>query len=328
MKARPVIMVVMFGLLLTLLGQSVFAFSDTAGDPNEDKINALRDQGVLKGMEDDLFRPEGNLSYAEGISLIVKGLDLNTDNMRFVRKPQVSDYFANLKDEAWYADAFIAAHYNGLDIPGDVKADAVMTREQYAHNLLQAMIAKGEFAFIEMYVMLTDEKDVDPAYMDSVQKLLVSNVVKLDESGKFYPKNPITRSEAAGWLYDVMQQVKSLTPVVTLPEENAMPLSDIALQVTKVNEEINKVTVSAQAPHPGYGIRISSISFEGDQAWIHVEAVQPDPDKMYPQVITEVHADAYVSSGFKPELANSGDTASPGFSGGGDDAVQSGGLTQ
>ncbi|MNV98802.1 hypothetical protein D3C71_1940940 [compost metagenome] len=56
-------------------------------------------------------------------------------------------------------------------------------------------------------------------------------------------------------------------------------------------------------PHPGYGFRISSIAFEGDQAIIYTEPTLPDPDKMYPQVITTVQVTAYVDAAFKPVLA-------------------------
>lgn len=306
-KARPVIMVAIYGLLLTLLGHSVFAFSDTASDPNQDKINALQSQGIISGTGSGQFHPTEQLTYASGISLIVKGLDLNIDNLKFFKKPEVTDQFANLEDDAWYADAFIAAYYNGLKIPADVKADTVMTREEYAHYLMQAMLLKGNFAIIDLYIVLPDEADVNPAYMNDVQKLLILDIAMLGDDGNFNPKEAITRSEAAGWLYNTMEQVQSNT-AITLPEENEMPLTDLSLSVAKVNEEINKVTVSAQAPHPGYGIRISSISFDGDQALISVEAIQPDPDKMYPQVVSEVHADTYIAASYTPRLADdSGD---------------------
>lgn len=309
MKARPIIMVLVYGLLLTLLGNTVFAFGDTDKDPNAAKIEALQKSGVISGTGNGQFNPKGTLSYASGVSLIVKGLELNLDHIRFIRKPEVSDQFENLKDGAWYADAFITAHYNGLDIPKDVKANTPMTREQYADLLMQAMLKKGDFAFIEMYMIVADEEDISPDYKDSVQKLLITNIAKLDDSGKFHPKKPITRSDAAGWLYDVIEKVKTMDPIPVVPEESVMPLTDLKLTVAEVNKEVNKVTVAAEAPHPGYGLRITSVSFEGDEALIYVETVKPDPDLMYPQVITEVRAETYVAAGFEPKLAVSGSSS-------------------
>ncbi|QAY65451.1 S-layer homology domain-containing protein [Paenibacillus protaetiae] len=303
MKLRRLFSVVLIGLMLTMVGQTVFAFSDTSADPNDSKISALEKQGIISGTGDGLFNPQGTLDYASGISLIVKGLDLNIDNIRFIREPQVTDYFANLKDGAWYADAFIVGQLNGLDIPKDVKAETPMTKEQFAYHLVQGLLHKGTFPLIDLYRIVADEADINPAYSSSIQVLLITNIAQTDSANKFYPKNPITRSEAAGWLYDVNEKIK-LTPIDGNDPGNpaGKPLTDLSLQVDAVNEQVNKVTVSAQAPHPGYGLRISSIAFEGDLALITVETVLPQPGVMYPQVVTTVKAETYVDAKFKPVL--------------------------
>lgn len=62
------------------------------------------------------------------------------------------------------------------------------------------------------------------------------------------------------------------------------------------------MTVSAQAPNPGYGIRIASIRFDGGQAIVSVAVVRPKPGQMYPQVITEVSADTYVDEAYTAVL--------------------------
>lgn len=285
--------------MLFTLGQTVWAFKDVKNDVNEQKIVELKKLGILSGDKNDKFNPKDKLTYAQGISLIVKGLDINIDNIRFIRAPKATDYFPNLKDDAWYADAFIIASINGLEIPGTVKANDVMTREQFAHHLFKAMMKKGDYAFIEIFMLLNDEADVNKDYMDSIQKLMISKVITLDDSNKFLPKKAITRSEAAGWVFDAIQFVKETTPIPDSPEQPAL---DLKLTVTPVNSDVNKVTISTQVGHPGYGIRISSIGFEGDQAIIYVETVLPDPDKMYPQVITDVQVSTFVDAKLKPVL--------------------------
>lgn len=300
MKKRSIIVLALVAMMLFTLGQTVWAFKDVKNDPNEQKIIELKKLGVLSGdQKADKFNPKGKVSYAAGISMIVNGLNLNIDHIRFIKEPKASDYFSNLKDDAWYSKAFIIANLNGLEIPKTVKANDIMTREQFAHHLFKAILTKGDYAFIEIFMSLEDEADVNSAYMDSVQKLLISKIVTLDSSNKFYPKQAITRSDAAGWLYDAIKFVKETTPIPDLPEQPAL---DLKLSVTAVNSDINKVTVSTQVPHPGYSIRISSIGFEGDQAVIYVETVLPDPDKMYPQVITDVKVSTYVDAVFKPVL--------------------------
>jgi hypothetical protein len=289
-------------LLFTLAGQA-FAFSDTKSTKNEAKIKALQEAGILSGVGKDKFNPSGNLTYASGVSMIVKGLDVSLARFLFIKAPNASDYYTNVKDGAWYSDAFIIAHVNGLEIPKDVKPELNMTREQFAFHLFRAMEANGPHVYPLIFAEIKDAKDIHKAYEDSIQKLLVSNVITLDSQQKFNPKVLITRGDAAGWLYDAREFVKNTTQMPQPEQPN--PLTNLTLVSKAISETINQITVSAQAPHPGYGIRISSIQFNGKEAVIYTEPVQPDPDKMYAQVITTVTDVTYVGSQYKAILAES-----------------------
>jgi len=299
MKKKPLLIMALTVILIFTLGQTVMAFSDVANNPYGDKIKALKEKGILSGVANDQFKPGDKLTYASGISMLVKGLDLNLDLFDFIKEPKVSDFFTNLSDDAWYSHAFIVAQAHGLEIPQDVKANDPITKEQFAHHLFQAMMTKGDYAFIEIYKIIKDEADVNGAYMNSIQKLLISNIATVDKDNNFYPTQPITRGEAAAWLHDGMKFVAETKPIEPQPE---LPEFEQKLTVEAVNDLINKVTITAQMPHPGYGLRIASIQFDGEQAVIYTEPVLPDPDKMYPQVITEVKVTTYVDAAFKPVL--------------------------
>lgn len=188
MRKRSVLILTLVAMMLFTLGQTVWAFKDVKNDVNEQKIAELKKLGILSGDNNDRFNPQDKLTYAQGVSLIVKGLDINIDHIRFIKAPKATDYFPNLKDDAWYADAFIIASINGLEIPQAVKANDVMTREQFAHHLFKAMMTKGDYAFIEIFMLLDDEADVNKDYMDSIQKLIISKVITLDDTNKFLPK--------------------------------------------------------------------------------------------------------------------------------------------
>src|SRR5207247_1723456 len=86
-----------------------------------------------------------------------------------------------------------------------------------------------------------------------------------------------------------------------------------------ITPDVNEVTITAQAPHSGYGLRIVSLTFEGDQALIQVEPLSPEEGKMYLQVITQVKAVTYISSHYKPVLTNS--RSSEGTSGSGEISI-------
>ncbi|WP_274651803.1 S-layer homology domain-containing protein [Paenibacillus humicola] len=314
-------------LLFTAVSQNAWAFSDIKNDPNAGKIAELEKLGKLAGGgKDGKFNPNGKLTYAEGVTLIVRGLDLNIDNLRFIKEPKASDYYTKVKDNAWYSQNFIIAQYNGLKLPKDVNPNAVMTREQFAYHLFQAITAKGDFAFIEMYVVIKDEADVTKAYMDSIQKLLIAKIAELDGKQNFHPKQMMTRSTAAGWLYEAIQFVKTHQPIPAPPDQQPSSLSDVKLAVAAVNDKVNEVTVTATVPNPGYGFTIASISFEGKQAVIHLEPTFPQPGMLYPQHVAEVKQVTYTASGYTPVIADAGAgmSGSAGTSGSGDTPVSGG----
>lgn len=313
-QKRPALFLMMTAILLMLFGGNVWAFPDAEEDPNAAAIHALQEAGIINGSPDGSFRPNAKLSYAEGVSMLVKAFDLNFDHIRFIKMPQAGDSYDYVKDGKWYSDAFIIASYY-LDVPREVKPDQKMTREQFAQLLFRSISVKGDFAYPEIYMMVADEAEIDPSASDSIQKLLISRIVSLDENGKFHPGQMISRGEAAGWLHGgrefVRMQLEREVPVQ--PEEPAShPLYDLHFTVHAVNERVNEVIVTAQAPHPGYGLRIASIRFEGSDAIMDVEAIEPDPDRMYPQVITEVQASVFVGSEYEPVLTGGGSAGSAG----------------
>jgi len=302
---RPFVLAAMALAMLLSLCQSALAFSDTGSDRNKEAIRALQEAGIAQGDSTGKFNPGGHLTYASGISLLVKAFDLNIDHIRFIKQPLASDHYPNARDDAWYSDALVIAAYSGLDIPQDMRPEAVMTREQFAHHLFQAISSQGEFAYTEQYIVIADQQDIANAYSNSIQKLLITGVADLNKQQQFRPQEAISRGEAAGWLHRAVLFVrKALEQQEPAEAPDASPLYELTLTTTPVNEQVNAVTVRAQAPHPGYGIRIASIAFEGTQAIIHTETVYPDPDRMYPQVITEVQATVYIGSEFEPVLAD------------------------
>mgnify|MGYP001180658328 CR=1 FL=1 len=291
-----------FLLAMTMFAGSVFAFTDIHDDKGKADILALKEAGIVSGVTAELFAPRGKVSYAQGIQMLVKGFDLKAEPSRNGKIPKASDIFANVKDNAWYADAFVAAHLNGLPIPKDVKPNEKMTKEQFAHLLFNAILSKGDFAFIELYVMMEDEKDVSPEMMESIQKLLVAKIAQLD-NGYFYPKKEITRSEAAQMLHKAIRFVKTVEPIPPL-EPPVDP--GVTMSVSKVNDEVNKVTVSwGEKPNPGYRISISKIEFtDNGEAVIYYMLHEPEPGKMYPQVITEAKTHTFISAEYEPVLKN------------------------
>jgi len=288
--------------LLIALGGSVFAFSDIKGDPGEADIRALKERGILTGLDNGKFTPKGQLSYAQGVHLVVKAFGLNIDNIRFIKAPEASDYFTKVPNDAWYANAFIIGQLNGLPIPKDVNPAASLTREQFADLLIQGMLRTGEYGFIEIFMLIGDEAKITPERMSSIQTLLIAKIGTLDKNQNFRPQEAITRSEAAKWIHNAVKFVEEhQKPQDGKPVNPDEPTVSTEVKVTTTSsaEGVNKVVLSAELPNPGYGLRIESITYTVDTAIIHFRVTQPDPDKMYAQVITEAKVETFVDAKYK-----------------------------
>ncbi|WP_152392683.1 S-layer homology domain-containing protein [Paenibacillus guangzhouensis] len=239
-----------------------------------------------------------SLNAATAVTMIVKGLNLNIDNIKFIKKPEATDYYTKIKNDSSYADYFIIAQYNGLGIPKDINPSAKVTREQFAKWLFGALSHKGNYAWIEIFQNVADADQVTDGYMDSIQKLLIAKIVSLDSKQRFYPKSYITRAQAVDMISKTLKFInntKSETP-------NSSVLDQVNITSVKETDSVTRVTLSAMVPHAGYGLEITSIQFSKGIATIQYKVIQPDPDKMYAQVITELKAVTYIPSEYKAVL--------------------------
>lgn len=237
------------------------------------------------------------INVATAVTKIVKSLELTID-VQFIKKPKASDYFTKVKDNASYADSFIIAHYNNLDIPKNINPAAKVSREQFAHWLFQALSQKGDYMWIEIYLNIADEKQINGSYMNSIQKLLIANITSLDSKQKFYPNRSVSLQEAKTLINRTLNYIKNNKP--NIPEPSV--LSNVQLAAESYSDKVTAVTLSALIPHPGYGFEITNIQFVKGEAIISYRAVLPDPDRMYPQVITDIRTVTYIPSNYKPVL--------------------------
>ncbi|TNJ64182.1 protease complex subunit PrcB family protein [Paenibacillus hemerocallicola] len=284
-------------LFSNLVFGTTYAFTDVEAGQLP-AVAALQQSGVVNGIDGEHFAPKGKVSFAQSVQMIVKAFDFNLDLMRFAQPPTASGLYANVADDAWYAEAFIIAHYNGLDIPKDANPNASVTREQFAALLMHALEKKANLPMIKIYKEIGDEKELNPENQGAVQRLLHYKIAELDKDGNFSPGTELTRGEAATWVHQAMR-------VAAEERDRAQAaVEEVSIVLEKVNDEINKVTLSRGVkPNAGYGIHIDSIRFEQDgRAVIRYSLQDPKPDTVYAEVLTEAKAVAYVSSAYKAEL--------------------------
>jgi hypothetical protein len=276
-------------------GASAFAFSDMKGNPAEAKINALHEKGIINGVTNSKFAPKTKLTFGQAVQFIVSGLELKAQT-----SGKASDHFDYVKDKAWYASAFLSAKQNGLPLDRNVNPNGTITRAQFAHLLTQALLSKGDFPVTKMYVNITDGDKLPAEFNNSLQILLNTHIISLEAGGKFRPNDPITRVEAAVWVHDAAEFAKKvIKPNTPAPA----PVYDKAeVSVVKAADGVNKVSLTVDnLPNPGYGVAVEKIEFNKDKtAVIYYTITLPDPNKMYPQVISKATVVTYLPDDYKP----------------------------
>ncbi|MED5016468.1 S-layer homology domain-containing protein [Paenibacillus chibensis] len=200
-------------LAFSLAGQdfaSAAAFKDLDSVQDKDKIIALYDSGLIKGITAEQFAPNKTVTQAESVQFFVNALGLNLDFIRFVKESQASDYYKHANDSAWYAKAFIIAAVNGLDLPADLYPNEKMTREAFTHQLVHAIEIAGKLPLIKPIVQeFKDQDQVKIEYSGSIQRALNYGVVSLDQDGRFQPKKEISRAEAAIEMSNALHYLKT-----------------------------------------------------------------------------------------------------------------------
>lgn len=289
-------------LLIATLSSGAMAFSDIDGIPEGAAIRELKARGIVNGMNEATFAPKGQMTSQQAIALLVKGFDLNIDHIRFIKQPEAGDYFTNVSNDAWYAEAFIIAHLNGLPIPKDIDPNAPMTREQFVNYLMSALNTKGEYAFIQLFMEFADTDEVTDGHMTAIQHALVSKIATLNDKNEFRPGDVVTRAEAAIMMRNAIKFVEEQNapkPDPTTDPDEPVSSDEVSFTTKAVTDDVQLVTLSwGEQPNPGYRITVSAIEFTSENsAVIRYQLHTPVPGQMYAQVITKPTAAAYLPSG-------------------------------
>ncbi|CAH1055602.1 S-layer homology domain-containing protein [Paenibacillus pseudetheri] len=214
MKKRTLAAITTVAILSFSLGGQIFAAGNTFKDIDningKEKIISLKNQGLIKGVSESQFLPSSKVTTAQGIQFISGGLQLSLAAIDFNKAPVASGLFTKVKDKAWYAEAFINAYYNRVELPKDIDPTKTMTKEEFTNYLVQGVEGIGNLPMINIVpVDIADDAALNPSYQGSIQRSLKYKINSLDANGKFNPKSEITRAEAAIMLYNALEFMKT-----------------------------------------------------------------------------------------------------------------------
>ncbi len=167
------------------------SFKDISGHWAEETINNMMKKNIIKGISEDEFAPDKNITKAEFAAIILRALNKETK--------KYAGEFEDVSASDWYADTVAAAYKLGLvsGSEGLFNPNSNITRQEMAKILVVAYEIKNGEIKAEENAAYTDFSDISDWAKDFINKAFAAELMKGDDSGRFNPSAGATRAEAA-----------------------------------------------------------------------------------------------------------------------------------
>lgn len=172
--------------------ERIYSFNDISQHWACDDIELIAELGIIQGVGDKSFSPEGLVTRAEFSAMIIRMLDLSVQNYEFL--------FNDVAEDDWYSGYVqtVFAHKIAQGSFGSFRPNESITREEAAKIIARV----GEIISLG-----SDEDEEEPSFSDDdeisdwakeyVKYAYKYGIVKGYEDGSFMPKNNMTRAETA-----------------------------------------------------------------------------------------------------------------------------------
>ncbi|MFB5268139.1 OmpL47-type beta-barrel domain-containing protein [Paenibacillus enshidis] len=175
-------------------------FTDIDRSFNKGKIQALADDGILKGTSDTTFEPFREVTRAEFASMMVRALQLPTE-------PDTALTFEDIQADGWYIPELQTAikHVVARGFSESVFApDMRISREQASKmvgNVARTIQETDNFGGF-----YTDESGIAEWAKTEVLGLTKESLLQGYPDGSFRPKQSVTRQEAAEMIFNLLNK--------------------------------------------------------------------------------------------------------------------------
>lgn len=159
-------------------------------------LQILAAKHMVKGVDESRFNPEGKTTRAEFVTLLANAINLETG--------VANHTFADVKEDAWYADSVAAAMQAGI-VTG-VSASQFAPDQFISRAEIVVMIARsaGIQPKPEATVGYADANDIPGWALPYIAAAEEANLVRGRGSNLFAPHSKATRAEAAQLVYNLL----------------------------------------------------------------------------------------------------------------------------
>ncbi len=206
------------------------AFTDVEGHWAADVINSLADRGVINGVSDNTFNPEGTVTRAEFLKMAMTAVGIQKVSLRkgecldatasdwyapylqsaldkgLIPEDMIAGYSARVESDE---DGSTYAHYTGafngnLNINREEMSVILQYVYQYTRNALtmQYMSGKSDITF-------TDGNEISGWAYEAVRLAYANGFIGGMEDGSFAPKDNATRAQAATVINRLIEKSES-----------------------------------------------------------------------------------------------------------------------
>lgn len=190
-------------LSMFMLNYSAVTFSDLSSvNWAKDSIEALAGRGVISGMGGGKYMPNGQVTRAQFLTILMQAFDL-ADN-------SAVSTFKDVKKGEWYYSSVAAAQkYKIVSGKGDGSfgINDRITREDMAVMVYKAAILNNIIlGGSTSKTQFTDKADISAYAADAVTAMQKSGLINGVGNGRFAPKDTATRAQAAVIIYNLFQK--------------------------------------------------------------------------------------------------------------------------
>lgn len=240
------IVLITFFMPSSVMASSVFV--DTTGHWAELYINKAAEQNLMHGIGENergelLFAPEEKVNRSQAAALLVRAFQLDYGDKGFERQPLVSDYYQDVNNDSWYAEAvFVSMVNNIFPFAGEsFYPDRSMTRLEIAQAIQNSFTAKSinvPMDLIRPY--FSDTQDLSEAEMNAVVFVHNTGIMKGNQ-GYFHPYDDLTRAEMA-------RIITACKDIIDLQASANWSGSSESIEKKKVQEQFPHMEVDLEIP--------------------------------------------------------------------------------
>lgn len=206
-------------------------FSDVKDDYWAAKeIYSLVEKGIIRGYEDNTYKPEQPIIRGHVANLLVAALELPT--------PSDLTAFDDIDEASLFAKAAAATKAAGIFLGNDNKfnANGVLTREQMASVLVRAFDLKTPVKAVD--VSFTDWASISPSHQENVRLLAQHGITTGKEDGSFDPRGAVTRASFAVFLERALKTLDQNTYDLSIMHTNDTHanLDSVAKRATAIKD--------------------------------------------------------------------------------------------